>query len=194
MVELVKPHLRLLDQDVGAPLGLAEDELALGLRGFLELLRQPVCRQQRVAEIVLALAVLREERFHAHQVAAEAIDLPHRVLVVVGGFGQERHDIGAVVAAHRALEALLAHVHGAYPHHPLGRLRGDGVVGVAGRLEHQVLTIRLPKIAVPTRTSVAPSWMATSKSWLMPIDSSRTWERSMPSSNSRSRSSRRRRK
>ena len=45
--------------------------------------------------------------------------------------------------------------------------------GAVGAVEHQVLTIRLPKIAVPTRTSVAPSWIATSKSWLMPIDSSR---------------------
>ena len=32
---------------------------------------------------------------------------------------------------------------------------------------------RRPKIAVPTRTIVAPSSMATSKSWLMPIESSR---------------------
>ena len=29
-----------------------------------------------------------------------------------------------------------------------------------------------PKIAVPTRTSVAPSSTATSKSWLIPIESS----------------------
>ena len=28
-----------------------------------------------------------------------------------------------------------------------------------------------PKMAVPTRTSVAPSSTATSKSWLMPMDS-----------------------
>ena len=29
-----------------------------------------------------------------------------------------------------------------------------------------------PKMAVPTRTMVAPSSMATSKSWLMPMESS----------------------
>src|SRR5207244_8355587 len=40
-----------------------------------------------------------------------------------------------------------------------------------GRRDHA--RVRRPKIAVPTRTIVAPSSMATSKSWLMPIDSSR---------------------
>ena len=42
-----------------------------------------------------------------------------------------------------------------------------------------------PKIAVPTRTIVAPSSTATSKSWLMPIDSSRP--ASSPSRRARSR-------
>ena len=50
---------------------------------------------------------------------------------------------------------------------------------------------RGPKIAVPTRTIVAPSSMATSKSWLMPIDSSRSIAGSTPSADQRSRSSRR---
>ena len=39
--------------------------------------------------------------------------------------------------------------------------------------EHGQARVRCPKIAVPTRTSVAPSSTATSKSWLMPMESSR---------------------
>src|SRR5215831_6016829 len=133
--------------------------------------------------------MLREQRLRAHQIRAEAVDLAHRVFIVVGGFSQERDDFGAVVTAHRGLEALLAQVHWADPHHPLGWLRCDGIVGRSRWiLKHQVLTIRLPKIAVPTRTSVAPSWIATSKSWLMPIDRSPRRELSAPPSMSRSRS------
>ena len=51
---------------------------------------------------------------------------------------------------------------------------------------------RSPKIAVPTRTRVAPSSIATSKSWLMPMESSPP--ASSPSRSARSRSARSRRK
>ena len=111
VVELVEPDLRLLEEHVGAPLRLADDQLGLGLRRLLQLLRQPLRRQQRVAQVVLALPVLGQQRLHPHQVAAQPIDLAHGVLVVVGRLGEERHDLGAVVAAHRGLEPLLAHVH-----------------------------------------------------------------------------------
>src|SRR5262249_2031593 len=129
-------------------------------------------------------------------VAAQAIDLAHRVLVVVGRLGEKRHHLGAVVAAEGRAEALLPHVHRTDAHDALRRLRHEriDVCCGMGALEHQVLTIRFPKIAVPTRTSVAPSWIATSKSWLMPIDRSPRCEPSMPSSIKRSRSPRRRRK
>ena len=43
--------------------------------------------------------------------------------------------------------------------------------------------VRAPKIAVPTRTIVAPSSIATSKSWLMPIDSSRSAPAGTPACN-----------
>jgi hypothetical protein len=49
------------------------------------------------------------------------------------------------------------------------------------------ITLRSPKMAVPTRTSVAPSSTAMSRSWLMPMDSSASIERSTPRSNNRSR-------
>ena len=50
-----------------------------------------------------------------------------------------------------------------------------------------------PKIALPTRTIVAPSSIATSKSWLIPIDNSAIEAAGRPDATSRSRSSRRRR-
>src|SRR6185369_9897707 len=50
-----------------------------------------------------------------------------------------------------------------------------------------------PNIAVPTLTIVAPSAMAISKSWLIPIDSSRSMAGGVPSASSESRRSRRRR-
>src|SRR2546430_8973678 len=64
-----------------------------------------------------------------------------------------------------------------FPYPPLFR---SGGTGCWRAFEHQVLTVRWPNIAVPTRTSVAPSWIATSKSWLMPIDSSRSRDSSIP--------------
>src|SRR5262245_24188882 len=197
VIHLFEPGLGLLQKEVGPALRLADDEPRLVLRAVPHPVRHLLRRQQGVAKRHLALAVLREQRLQAHHVAPEAIDLPHGVLVVVGRFGQERHHLGAVVAAHRGLEPLLAHVHRGDAHDALRRLRNRRIVDVRrcrGAIEHQVLTVRLPNIAVPTRTSVAPSWMATSKSWLIPIDSSWSRDPSMPLLTSRSRISRRCRK
>ena len=68
--------------------------LDFGLRRLLDFVGQALCGQQRVAQVGLALAVLVEERFLAHQVLAQPIDLAQRVLVVVGGLGQEGDDFG----------------------------------------------------------------------------------------------------
>src|SRR5262245_1601966 len=196
-VHLFEAGLRLLQEEVGAPLRFADDQPGLVLRPVLHPVRQLLRRQQRVAERHLAFAVLLEQRLQAHQVAATALDLPHRVLVIVGRLGQEGDHFRTVVAAHRGLEPLLAHVHRGDAHDTLRRLRHGRIVDMRwwrGAIEHQVLTVRFPKIAVPTRTSVAPSWMATSKSWLMPIESSWSLDASMPLVTSRSRMSRRRRK
>ena len=62
------------------------------------------------------------------RIAAQPIDLAQRVLVVVGRLGQERHHLGAVVAAQRRAEALLAQVERADAHHALGRLRRYRIV------------------------------------------------------------------
>ena len=100
-IELVEARLRLLQQQVGASLRLPDDHLRLVLRRVLDLVGQPLRGQERVAQVVLALAVLVEQRLHARQVLAEPIDFAERVLVIVGRFGQERDDLGLVEAAHR---------------------------------------------------------------------------------------------
>ncbi len=128
MIHLLEPRLRLLQEQIGAPLGLTYDQPGLGLRRVLHLRGQPLRGEQRVAQVVLALAVLGQQRLDPDQIAAEPIDLAHRVLVVVGRLGQKGDDIGPVVAAQRGPEPLLAHVHGADPHDTLGRLRRGGVV------------------------------------------------------------------
>ena len=133
-LDLLEPDLRLLDEQVGASLRFADDQLGFVLRRFLDLVREPLRRQQRVAQVGLALAVLAEQRFHAREVAAQAVDLAQRVLVVVGRLGQERHDLGPVEAAQRRPEPLLAQVERADAHHAFGRLRRDRIVGRRSRL------------------------------------------------------------
>ena len=80
-----------------------------------------------------------------------------------------------------------------------GCRRRDAVTGATDRrlIRSSSLTRRLtaavvrrPKIAVPTRTIVAPSSIATSKSWLMPIESSAAGRPGSPAATSASRRSR----
>ena len=59
--------------------------------------------------------------------------------------------------------------------------------------ERRPLPNGVPKRADPTRTMVAPSSMATSKSCDIPIESSRSWSAGVPSASSVSRKSRSRR-
>ena len=145
----------------------------------LDLVGESLRREQRVAEGGLAVAVLAQAGLHALEILAEPIDLPQRVFVVVCRLGQEGNDLGPVEAAQRGLEALLAKIERCDAHHAFCRYRS----GCGQRMsmpvfppspgcvcEHHALTVRLPNIAVPTRTSVAPSSIAASKSWLMPID------------------------
>ena len=48
--------------------------------------------------------VLVEQRLDLAELLAQAIVLAQRVLVVVGGLGEKRADLAAIVAAHRRLE------------------------------------------------------------------------------------------
>ena len=119
--DLLEPTLRLLQQEIRTSLRLADDELRFGLGRFLDLVRQALSGQQRVAEVGLALAMLAEQRLLAHQILPQAVDLAERVLVIVGGLGEERHDFGAVEAAQLGAEPLLFKVERRDPHHALGR-------------------------------------------------------------------------
>ena len=120
-LDFLEPALRLLQQQVGASLRFADDELGLGLRRLLDLVRQPLRGQERIAQVGLAVAMLGEQRFLPHQILPEPIDLPQRVLVVVGRFGEERDDLGAVEPAQLGAETLLLEVERRDPHHALGR-------------------------------------------------------------------------
>ena len=70
--------------------------------------------------LALAVAMLAEQRFLPHQILAQPVDFPQRVLVVVGRLGQERDDFGAVEAAELRPEALLLEVERRDPHDALG--------------------------------------------------------------------------
>ena len=68
-------------------------------------------------------------------------------------------------------------IHGGFPcpvrrDFPEKAYRPASRSGSIGSGQGRSAAARSPKIAVPTRTMVAPSSIATSKSWLMPIDSS----------------------
>ena len=119
-LDFLEPALRLLQQQIRPPLRLADDELRFGLGRFLDLVRQPLRGQQRVAEVGLALAMLGEQRLLAHEILPQPVDLAERVLVVVGGFGEERHDFRAVESAQLGPEPLLFEVERRDPHYALG--------------------------------------------------------------------------
>ena len=146
-LDFFEPTLCLLQQQVGAALGLADDELGFGLRRLLDFVGQALRGQQRVAQVGLAVTVLVEERFLAHQVLAQAVDLAQRVLVVVGGLGEEGDDFGTVEAAQLGAETLLLEIERRDPHDPFGRRR-SGVGGRSARwrvraIEHQSLLVVL---------------------------------------------------
>jgi hypothetical protein len=54
--------------------------------------------------------MLVEQAFHPRGFAAQPIHLAHDLLVIVGSFSQERHDLGPVEAAHARLEPLLPQI------------------------------------------------------------------------------------
>jgi hypothetical protein len=103
--------------------------------------------------------VLLEGGLSAGQFVAQAIGIAEGLFVIVGGFREERLDFGAIETAHHCPEFLLPQVERRYLHQTVSVPPACG---------------RSPKIAVPIRTMVAPSSMATVKSWLIPMDSSRS--------------------
>ena len=115
-LDFFESALRLLKEQIGAALRLANDQLGLGLRRLFDLVCQPLGGQERVAEVVLALAVFDEERFLSNEVLSKTVDFPQRMLVVIGCLGQERDDFSAVEAAELRAEALLFQIERRDPH------------------------------------------------------------------------------
>src|SRR5262245_26467151 len=203
-LDVGEPRLGLVEGQLGSALRLAQNALRFVLGVRLDLVGQLLRGDERRLERPLVLAVLVDDRFHAHHVLADAVGVAQRLLVVLGHGGEERRDFDAVEAAERGAEALLAEVERADIHarffsrwllsaHPgsdpsppdsQGFSGGGGQTpGCGGGLaaprvsasEHpRVRPLGgaapgyaragglTPKMAVPTRTMVAPSSTATS--------------------------------
>ena len=123
-------------------------------------------RLRRLVAATMAPATMRSARRGRSSAPASA-----SIDGVVGGAvdrrGRDAHDQPAVADA---VDARSRRDAGSRARR-CGRRRGrDGSTSFAHGAARGT---RRPKIAVPTRTIVAPSSIATSKSWLMPIESSR---------------------
>ncbi len=110
--------MRLLEQQSGPVFRLADDPLAFLLGLFLHVVRQPLRRQEGVAQGLLALAVFVEDRFHLGELLAELIGLAERLLVVVGDRDQKCGNLDLVEAVQAAAETPLAEVEGSDVHAP----------------------------------------------------------------------------
>ncbi len=74
-LDILEAAFRLVEQQLRAAAGVANDTLGLFFRGRFDVIGQPLRRHQRRTEVVLPLAVLVEHRLHARQVVAEAVGL-----------------------------------------------------------------------------------------------------------------------
>ena len=163
-LHVLEARLGLLEQQLGAPLGLlatsrrascsAPDLISSASRWAVS----SVLRRLRSC----SRCSLTSPSSRVH-LLAEPVRVAQRLLVVVGDLVEQRRHLVRVEPAERRPELLLPEVEGRHLH----RAPPAGAAAPAGQP-------REPKIAVPTRTIVAPSSMATSKSWLMPIESSRS--------------------
>ena len=103
-LDVLEPGLGLLEQQIGAPFGLADDALAscsafalMSSDSFWAVIsvfwRFFSCSRCSVSDASIRLEVL-----------AEPVGLAQRLLVVVGDRGQERGDLDRVEAAERSCE------------------------------------------------------------------------------------------
>ena len=99
-----------------------------------------------------------ERRVCARQLVAQAVRVAQGLFVIVSGLRQEGLDFGAVEPAHHCPKLLLSQIERRYFHQTVSVPPAGG---------------RSPNIAVPIRTMVAPSSIATVKSWLIPMACSR---------------------
>ena len=124
-----------------------------------DLVRELLRRHQRGAQVPLLLPVLLDERLGPTEIVAQAIRFTERLVVVGRQRRDEPRDLPAVEPSHGRLELLC----------PADR--------VAWQSRRDLLAVVRACAArrwrCRSRTIVEPSCTATSKSWLMPIESSR---------------------
>ena len=191
-------------QQIGAALRLADDAASLPPRRCALMSSASFCAVISVAFRFFSCSRCSlSDRFHPRDVLAQPIGFAERLLVVVGDRHQERRDLDLVEAAEGGAEALLSEVEGltfmvasprACPRSYRPRRGGPQSPDQADwRRQRRVNCGARRKSRIPTRTSVAPSSMATSKSWLIPIDSSASIDGSTPCATSSSRKRRERR-
>src|SRR5262249_14109143 len=168
---LDEPRLaaRLLHDRLRLPARLAHDELPLPPRVLLHLLGEVAQREDRLLDLLLADLGLLDPRLEGLDLLLEEIPLGDEGRRVLGERRQEGLHLGPIVAPHGALELLVFDVDGSESH---PRLRGRTLLPAVS-LGKQTRTSwprpqgpacgllsaqpRAPKIARPTRTSVAPS-------------------------------------
>src|SRR5436309_5924009 len=182
-LDVLEPQRRLLKEQIGPRFSLTNHAFGLLLGVVLDLVGQLLSGHQRVAQALFRFAVLVERGFHPGHFLTQTIRFAKGLFVVVGNGRQKRAALDFVEAHERFMETLLdkieaTDVHAQFCSAPSYRPMVP---------QSSEAPARLPKIAVPTRTRVAPSSTATSKSWLIPIDSSASIDRSTPRSSSRCR-------
>ena len=78
-LDLFEPALRLLHSSSARPCASRMISLRFVLRRRLDFVGELLCCHERVAEVGLALAMLDEQRFAAHEVLPQPIDFAERV-------------------------------------------------------------------------------------------------------------------
>src|SRR5260370_1012353 len=156
VLELARVHARLEDQARGAEHGLRREQRG---GGAVETHLDPAVGQRLDLHRDIGRSGAREPRDGVDAVALR--DLLEMLRARIGGgdgAGGDEASLG------QALDQRLAHVTRAEECHPLA-LDAHAPPSVTA-----ALGARGPKIAVPTRTMVAPSSIATSKSPLIPME------------------------
>src|SRR5918993_66278 len=166
-----------LDEGCSLRLRVPDDALRFLLCCEADLVRELLRGHQRGAQVPLLLPVLLDERLGPAEIVAQAIRVTESLVVPGCERGDEFRHFPAVEPSYGCLELLYRQIEWRGSH---------GVISWGGA------GVRCPKMAVPIRIIVEPSCTATSKSWLMPIESSRRQSAGIPAEARRSRSSRRR--
>src|SRR6266540_7553860 len=109
-LHVFEPRLRLLKNQIGAPLGFAHDLRSFAASGLLDVIRQLLSREQRVPQVDFLPAVLLEQGLEPRHLLPQAVGFSERCLVVVRGFREKRVHLAAIVAAHHGIETLLTKV------------------------------------------------------------------------------------